>query len=77
LGLMALAVRVSKEEKLSILMESLEAWNLLGNIDMAVSDIQQLVQTIGTQIDLADDLPHYIQDVKETIKLLSQVAEKE
>ena len=42
-GLMALAVGISQEEKLCLLRESLQTWELLGGMDSAVSGMHQFV----------------------------------
>ncbi len=70
---MALAVGISQEEKLCILRESLQTWNLLENIDRTVLEMHQLIQKIVTKVKVDDDLQRYVQDVKEMIKILSQV----
>jgi hypothetical protein len=71
-GLMELSVRIPKEEKLCILRESLQMWNLLESIDKIVSEMHPLNQRIVNKIKVDDDLKRYVQDVKDTIKILSQ-----
>jgi hypothetical protein len=71
-GLMALTVGVPREEKICILRESLQTWNLLENIDRTLLGMHQLVQKIVSTGKGDDDLQRYIQDVKETVKILSQ-----
>lgn len=70
---MILAFMLSKEEKLLILKESLKTWNLLENIDRTVLEIRQFAQNIFSKVKFDDDLERYVQDVKETIKILSQL----
>ena len=72
-GLMALAVGITQEEKACILRESLQAWNLLDSIDRTVLEMNQLIEKIAAKIKLDDDLQRYVQDVKATIGILSQV----
>ena len=72
-GLMASSIKIPKEEKLCILRESLQTWNLLDTIDRTMTDVHPLMQKIATKIKADDDLQRYIQDVKQSIKILSQV----
>ncbi len=71
--LMVLAVGIPQEEKLCILRESLQAWNLLDNIDKTALEMHKLIQNIVPKIELEDDFQRYVQDVKETIRILSQI----
>ena len=73
LGWMREAVGIPQEEKLRILKESVQAWNLLENIDIAMSEIEKLIQEIAATLRVNSDLDQYIRDIKETIKILSQV----
>ena len=68
-GLMSLAVGIPQEEKLCILKESLQEWNLLDNIDKTLLEMHSLIQKISTD---DDDLQRYVQDVKTNIRILSQ-----
>ena len=69
-GLMALAIGIPQQEKLCILKESLQMWNLLENMDRTGLEMHRLIEKI-CKVD--DDLQRYVQDVKETIRVLSQV----
>lgn len=72
-GLMALAVGIPQDEKVCILKDSLQAWNLLDNIDRVELEMHPLIQTIIAKVQVDDDLLRYAQDVKATIKVLLQV----
>ena len=72
-GLMTLAVKIPQQEKVCILRESLQAWNLLGNIDKTVLEIQQWIRKIAFKVEVYDDLQRYVHDVKATIGILAQV----
>ena len=74
-GLMASAVGIPRERKLSILKESLHMWNLLENMDRAVSEFYQLLQKLVIEVQADNDLQRYVQDVMETVKILSQAVE--
>jgi hypothetical protein len=72
-GLMAEAFGIPREQKLSILSDSLQEWNLLENIDRTVLEMRPIIQRIVTKVKVDDDLQRYVQDVKETVKILLQV----
>lgn len=67
---MARAFGTPKEDKLRILRESLEAWNLLENIDKALLEMRPLIQKLALKSKDEDGLQRYAQDVKATIGLL-------
>ena len=72
-GIMESAIAIPQEEKLSIIRESLQTWNLFFNIDKTVTEIDQLIRKLVSKIIVDDDLERYVLDVKENIKILSQV----
>jgi hypothetical protein len=57
------------------LRDSLQEWNLVEMIDETSLEMEMhpMIQKIVTKIKVDDDLQRYVQDVKETIKILSQV----
>ncbi|KAJ2999562.1 hypothetical protein HDV02_002527 [Globomyces sp. JEL0801] len=76
-GLMAEAVRIPQDQKLLILRNSLQEWNLAEMIDKTALVMHPMIQKIVTKVKVDDDLQRYIHDVKETIKILSQVENKQ
>ena len=72
-GLMAEAVGISQDQKLLFLRNSLQEWNLVEMIDEIALEMHDMIQKIVTKVQVYDDLPHYVHDVKETIKILLQV----
>ena len=73
LGLMAEAVGVPQEQKSLILRDSFQEWNLVEMIDKVALEMHPMIQKIVTKVKVDDDLQRYVQDVKETIKILLQV----
>ena len=69
---MAEAVGIPYEQKLSILSDSLQEWTLLEHIDRTVLEMRLILQRIVTKVKVDDDLQRYVQDVKETVKILSK-----
>ena len=72
-GLMAEAVGIPQDQKSLFLRNSLQEWNLVEMIDKTASEMLKLIQKIVTKVKFDDDLQRYVQDVKETIKILLQV----
>jgi hypothetical protein len=56
-----------------ILRDSLQEWNLGEMIDEIALEMHPMIQKISTMVTVDDDLQQYVQDVKETIKILMQV----
>jgi hypothetical protein len=50
----------------------LQDWNLVEIIDETALEMHPLIQKIVTKVKVDGDLQRYVQDVKETIKILSQ-----
>jgi hypothetical protein len=72
-GLMAEAVGIPQEQKSLFLRDSLQEWNLVEMIDEIALEMHPMIQKIVTKVKVDDDLQRYVQDVKETIKILLQV----
>jgi len=74
---MAETVGISKEQKSLFLRDSLQEWNLIDTIDKIALEMHPIIQKIVTKVKVDDDLQRYVQDVKETIKILLQVKNKQ
>ena len=72
-GLMSEAVGIPQEQKSLFLRDSLQEWNLVEMIDETALEMHPMIQKIVTKFKVDDDLQRYVQDVKETIKILLQV----
>ena len=72
-GLMKEAVGISQEQKLLFLRNSLQEWNLVEMIDKIALEMHPTIRRIVSKVKVDDDLQRYVQDVKETIKILLQV----
>ena len=72
-GLMAEAVGIPQEQKSLLLRDSLQEWNLVEMIDETALEMHSMIQKIVTKVKVENDLQRYVQDVKETIKILLQV----
>jgi hypothetical protein len=72
-GLMAEAVGIPQEQKSLFLRDSLQEWNLVEMIDEIALKMHPMIQKIVTKVRVDDDLQRYVQDVKETIKILLEV----
>ena len=75
-GLMAEAVGIPQDQKSLFLRTSLQEWNLVEMIDKTALEMQPMIQKIVTKVKVDDDLQRYVQDVKETVKILLQVVNK-
>jgi hypothetical protein len=69
-GLMSTAIGIPQEQKSLILRDSLQEWNLVEMIDEIALEIHPIIQKIVTKVKVDDDIQRYVQDVKETIKVL-------
>jgi hypothetical protein len=74
-GLMATAVGILQEQKSLILRDSLQEWKLVEMIDEIAMEMHP-IKKISTKVTVDDDLERYVQDVKETIKILLQDKKK-
>ena len=72
-GFMAEAVGIPPEQKSLFLIDSLQEWNLIEMIDETALEMYPVIQKIVTRVQVDDDLLRYVQDVKETIRVLLQM----
>jgi len=72
-GVMASAMGIPQEYKLSILKESLLEWDLLDTIGRTFLEVQRSIGKLVEVIRVDDELKRYVADVKASIKLLSQL----
>ena len=72
-GLMTEAVGIPQEQKSLFLRDSLQEWNLVEMIDNTALEMHPMIQKIATKVQVDDDSQRYVQDVKETIKILLEV----
>jgi hypothetical protein len=74
-GLMAQTIQLSQNEKLQILKQSLNDWNLLENISIVKQDVDQLISRNSSLINFINDLEKYTSDIKETVQVLMRSCE--
>eukprot|EP00842_Homolaphlyctis_polyrhiza_P001644 jgi/Hompol1/2480/HPOL_006010-RA len=72
LGLMRDAMKLSDEIKRGVVMQSLQAWDLLNNIDRAHSEIARFVERYRDIVSFTDTLSQYVSDIKSTVKVLQR-----
>jgi hypothetical protein len=63
----------STRPEIFVLRNSLQEWNLVEMIDKIAMEMQPIIHKIATKVKVDDELQRYVQDVKETIKILSYV----
>ena len=72
LGLMKTATSLAPDEKLNILQQSLQEWNLIQKIDETKLEIDQLVRDYQDKMTFQNDLALYVENIKNTIKVLPE-----